>query len=87
MKFGVIPRKMQKTEIFIDYYNRKVDVYCNKRTVIRRLIKRIDTDYQFIKNNDDEITAIKFSLDFTHKDLKKLLSINSLLGSMRIGRE
>ena len=87
MKFGVVPRVEQYTEITFDYFNREIVIFCNKRQVIRRLIKRVKAPFKEDINKDGEVMSITFKLDFTDKNLKKVLSITTLLGSMRIGRE
>lgn len=84
MKFAVVPRAEQYTEITIDYLNREIVVFCNKRQIIRRLVKRVKAPFKEQLNDAGEVISITYKLDFADKNLKKILSITTLLGSMRV---
>lgn len=82
MDWEIIPRDEQETIVEIDYYEKKIDLYTTRKSVAKRLEKKIGKpdDVSMI---DNKIASVTYRRNLFDKDIKAFLSVSTLVGGFR----
>lgn len=82
MKWELSPLEEQETLINIDYFERTIKIYTNRKSVADRLIRKIGEPTKKYEN-DGSVYAIEYVRNLFDKDLAKFFSKTLLVGSFR----
>ena len=66
----VVEPESQETHVSIDYFERKINVYTNKATVIKRMLKK---GYRPIRLETMQGKICSMQFEFSTKDVSKIL--------------
>ena len=82
MEWEVIPRDEQETIVQIDYYEKKIDVYTTRKSVAKRLEKKVGKPDE-VQINNNCIWSVSYRRDLSDKNIKSFLSVGTLVGGFR----
>lgn len=84
--WALIPREEQETLINIDYEERKFTFYTSRKSVARRIEKKVGkpTEIDYINGKIAGVTYIRNLFD---GDVKKFMSISTTIGTFRKQKE
>lgn len=82
MKWLDVPRNEQETTINIDYCEKTIIVYTNRKATAKRLIKKVGepTRYDLC---EDLVSGVTYERNLFDKDVSKFFSKTLLIGSFR----
>lgn len=80
MDWEEVPREEQETLINIDYEEKKVKVYTSRKSVARRLIKRLGEPKEYLKNKD-KIYGIDYEFNFDDEKVSKVVAKSVFIGN------
>ena len=82
MKWLETPRDEQETLINIDYAEKTITVYTNRKATAKRLMKKIGEPTS-VNKNQDMIYGITYVRSLFDKDVAKFFSKTLLIGAFR----
>lgn len=78
----IVPREEQETVISIDYSEKTMTFYTSRKSVAKRLEKKIGKPTK-IDYSDGKITGITYVRNLYDDDIKKFMSISTIVGGFR----
>lgn len=78
----IIPRDEQETVINIDYFEKTLTFYTTRKSVAERIKKKVGEPTSVDKTNG-KISGVTYVRNLHDEDIKKFLSISSIIGGFR----
>ena len=78
----VVPRDEQETVISIDYFEKTLTFYTTRKSVAERIKKKVGEPTSIDKTNG-KISGVTYVRNLHDEDVKKFLSISSIIGGFR----
>lgn len=82
MKWENIPMEEQETIMNIDYYEKTITIYTNRKSVSERLARKIGKPYK-VNTNGEKITSVEYKGKLSDKSISKYFSKMLLVGTFR----
>lgn len=82
MKWELTPLDEQETVINIDYCEKTINIYTNRKSVADRLRRKTGEPTKIFKNGE-QIYAVEYTRNLYDKDLAKFFSKTLLIGTFR----
>ena len=78
----IIPREEQETTINIDYCEKKMMFYTSRKTVAKRIEKKVGKPTR-IDYTNGQISGVTYIRNLYDEDVKKFLSVSAIIGGFR----
>lgn len=78
----IIPRDEQETVINIDYFEKTLTFYTTRKSVAERIKKKVGEPTSIDKTNG-KISGVTYVRNLHDEDIKKFLSVSSIIGGFR----
>ena len=82
MEWEIVPRDEQETLINVDYYEKIITVYTNRKSTGERLIKKVGQPTT-IDYHNGFISGITYKRNLFDKDVAKFFSKGLIIGAFR----
>lgn len=82
MKWEIIPREEQETIINVDYCDKTIGIYTNRKAVADRLEKKMGKPSKIYGDNE-LIFAVEYTRNLYDKDIKKFFSKSLIIGNFK----
>ena len=86
MEWGTVPLDEQETVINIDYCEKTINIYTSRKSVGKRLEKKLGEADKIIKLKD-EIVAVEYKRNLSDKNIRPILSMSTIIGGFRNSKE
>jgi hypothetical protein len=77
-----VSRDEQETIINVDYEERTLILYTNRKNVANKLIKKVGKPSR-IEKIDEKISGIEYKVKLSDKNLKAFFSVGTIIGGFR----
>ena len=78
----IIPRDEQETVINIDYFEKTLTFYTTRKSVAERIKKKVGEPTSIDETNG-KISGVTYVRNLHDEDIKKFLSVSSIIGGFR----
>ena len=82
MEWGIVPLDEQETIINIDYYDKTISIYSSRKSVGKRLEKKLGEPDKVTTLNG-KVVAVNYNKKLTDKDIRPILSMSTIIGGFR----
>lgn len=82
MEWGITPLEEQETLINIDYYDKTIMIYTSRKSVGKRLEKKLGEADKITKLNGKKV-AIEYKRKLSDKNIRPILSMSTIIGGFR----
>lgn len=80
MEWEQVPREEQETIINIDYEAKKVKLYTSRKSVAKRLLKRLGEPEEYLTNKN-KIYGVNYEFNFTDEKVSKVVAKTVFIGN------
>lgn len=81
-----VPREEQETIINIDYCERTLNLYTNRKSVAQKLLKKVGEPTEVYKRNGN-LCGVSYTINLSDSNLRTFLSVSNVVGGFRREKE